>query len=115
MATRSRGSISAGNEAVLKYPVLSATLHFTAMEQFLSEDAFLKAFQQRLASARRERGFTQLQLAVALGLALATFKKYETRSAFPMYLLPKLSVLLDKPLSYWIFGQNTPPRKSRRQ
>ena len=73
--------------------------------QFLEEDAFNAAFQERLRRARTEMGWSQPRMAAALGLKIDAYKKYETRprSAFPLFLLPKLVVITDTSYAYW-FG-----------
>jgi transcriptional regulator with XRE-family HTH domain len=82
------------------------------MDHKRAEADFNAAFQARLKKAREERGMTQLQLAISLDLPVSTYKKYETRSgsAFPPYLLPTLSIILDRPLGYWIYGHEPPKR-----
>jgi hypothetical protein len=32
------------------------------------------------------------------------YPKYENRDHFPLWLLPRLIEVTDKPLSYWIYG-----------
>lgn len=85
------------------------------MDPNTEEDAFIAAFQARLKRARKERGFTQAQLALSLGLEKSTYKKYEGRrgSSFPLYLLPALSLLLGRPVDYWIYGDEVPGRRLR--
>lgn len=82
------------------------------MDLILDEDTFIRGFQERLQQARRDRGLSQEQLAMLLGLNKNTYKKYETRagSSFPLYLLPALCVHLAKPLDFWIYGDLTPRR-----
>lgn len=81
----------------------------------IDEDEFIAQFQERLKRARVERNMTQKELATALGLPKNTYKKYEARpgSSFPLYLLPRLSVLLGRPLEFWIYGNNVPGRRLR--
>ena len=82
------------------------------MDLTAEENAFIAAFQARLKAAREERGLTQEQLAVSLGLNKSTYKKYETRpgSSFPLYLLPALCVILARPAEYWIYGDGPTKR-----
>ncbi len=85
------------------------------MDHEKAEAEFIAAFQARLQRARVERGMTQLQVATSLDLPISTYKKYETRpgSMVPPYLLPDLCIILDRPLGYWIHGQDTPRRRLR--
>ena len=80
------------------------------MDHEKAEALFIAAFQARLKRAREERGMTQRQMAISLDLPVSTYKKYETRpgSSFPSYLLPDLSIILDQPLGYWIYGHEPP-------
>lgn len=82
------------------------------MDLIEPEDRFIEAFQERLQQARKDRGLSQEQLAMLLGLKKSTYKKYETRagSGFPLYLLPALCVHLARPLEYWVYGDATTRR-----
>jgi transcriptional regulator with XRE-family HTH domain len=73
--------------------------------QMLDEDAFNAAFQERLRRIRTDMGWSQPRMAAALGLGLDAYKKYEKRprSAFPLFLLPKLVLITDTTYAYW-FG-----------
>lgn len=84
--------------------------------QFLDEDAFNAAFQDRLRRARKEMGWSQPRMAAALGLGLDAYKKYEKRprSAFPLHLLPKLAVITDTPYAYWFGFQDSADRSNVR-
>jgi len=84
------------------------------MDPSKDEATFNREFQERLRAARKERGLSQEQLALSLGLKKTTYKKYENRpgSAFPLHLLPALSILLARPVEYWIYGAE-PSRRLR--
>lgn len=84
--------------------------------QFLDEDAFNAAFQERLRRARTEMGWSQPRMAAALGLGLDAYKKYEKRprSAFPLFLLPKLVVITDTSYAYWFGLQDAADRSKIR-
>ena len=85
------------------------------MDLYPDPDEFIAAFQARLRRERLERDLSQLQVATALGLKLSTYKHYETRlgSSFPIHLLPKLSILFDRPMVYWLTGQELHTRRTR--
>ena len=85
------------------------------MDLYPDPDEFVAAFQARLRREREERDLSQNQVATALGLNLSTYKHYETRlgSKFPIHLLPKLSVLFDRPMIYWLTGQELHTRRPR--
>lgn len=83
--------------------------------QFLDEDAFNAAFQQRLKATRTELGWKHGRMAHALGITEDAYKKIENRprSAFPLYLLPVLVFATDRPLSYWLTSNVARPTKIR--
>ncbi len=83
--------------------------------KFEGEAEFNAAFQRRLKETRAERGWTHAQLATGLQLKLETYKKYENRlgSTFPIHLLPRLALITDKPVAYWLGAPSVNPSKLR--
>lgn len=77
------------------------------------ELAYIASFQARLRKQRVARGYSQEELAKLLGLKKTTYKHYETRegSSFPLYLLPQLSVALQRPIEFWVYGDDRPVRR----
>ena len=70
------------------------------------EEAFNKAFGQRLSEAREVRNLTQRQIASALNVGYHAYKKYEYgQREFPLYLLRDLSTILDKSISWLLTGR----------
>src|SRR5262249_42607797 len=63
------------------------------------ECAFDAQFRARLVEVRRGLGWPQVRMATALGVSPDAYKKYEIRSAFPMYLLPRLALISGRTLS----------------
>lgn len=80
------------------------------------ELAFIARFQPKLIQARKDMGFSQPQMAAALGMSLSAYKKLEWRSssAFPLYLLPHLIRLTGRPVEHWL-GPDLRPRGFRPQ
>lgn len=78
-------------------------------------DEFVAAFQARLIRDRKERQLSQAEVARYLGLNTSTYKHYETRlgSSFPIHLLPLLSRLFHRPLTYWLTGEELHTRRPR--
>lgn len=107
LGPRKLGPIALDRNRVHDWPVMDPFL--------ISEDEFIAAFQERLQRARKARDMSQLEVATGLGLKKSTYKKYETRrgSAFPLYLLPRLSVVLGRPIEYWVYGSDVPGRRLR--
>ena len=78
---------------------------------FPSEDEFRALFQERLRRTQKELGKKHARMAFDLGIKEDAYKKYATRpgSNFPLYLLPRLIFVTDKPYSYWMGGTQTQP------
>lgn len=62
-------------------------------------------FRERLKAIRLELGFSQEQMAIALGVSLAVYQKYEIRSKFPPHLLEKLSLISQRDIGYVVTGR----------
>lgn len=60
-----------------------------------TRSAFKAKFCRRVAELRDARGWTQQQMADALGIPLDAYKKYENRSPLPHYLVPRFCLLTD--------------------
>ena len=69
------------------------------------EDAYYAAFRARLKALRKDLGYSQSQMAEAIGISLDRYKKYETRDRFPPHLLNKLALNSHRPLEYVVTGR----------
>lgn len=69
-----------------------------------TEEAFKARFARQLKAARNDLGLSQPAMAKKLGCSESMYPKYENRDHFPLWLLPRLIQITDKPLSYWIYG-----------
>lgn len=49
-------------------------------------------------------GLSQPAMAEKLGCSVSMYPKYENRDHFPLWLLPQLIKITDKPISYWLYG-----------
>jgi transcriptional regulator with XRE-family HTH domain len=56
------------------------------------------AYINRVKQLRKERGFTQRQMAEALQIPLERYKKYEQRSRLPPELLPSFAAIVGCPV-----------------
>lgn len=70
-----------------------------------TERAFHEAFRARLKTIRRELDWTQVEMAMALGVPLENYKQYEKRSKFPPHLLDQLARVTHRPLEYVLTGR----------
>lgn len=76
------------------------------MAEWLSEAEFNEALCARIQRLRVERDWTQQQMATALGVPFERYKKYETRSPLPHYLMPRFAQLVDRDPSYILLGRS---------
>lgn len=74
----------------------------------IKHEAFFKELGARIASARKEKGMTQQQLADRLGVSQQTLAHYEVgRVGVAAAMLPKLAKLLDLSFDELLVGQPT--------
>jgi DNA-binding XRE family transcriptional regulator len=76
----------------------------TRMTTWPDEATFNEAFCARVKRLRIERGWTQAQMASALDLPFERYKKYETRSPLPHYLIERLALTVDRDPCYVLTG-----------
>lgn len=76
--------------------------HIAAMGEWLDEGDFNGALARRLKDLRGKR--TQAEMAAALDLPTERYKKYETRSPLPAYLVPRLAKVTGHSMAYVIAG-----------
>lgn len=72
---------------------------------FNEEAAFVEAFCARIQRLRVLRGLTQDEMATALGIPLARYKKYETRSPIPAYLIERFATIVGRDIEYVLTGK----------
>ena len=66
---------------------------------------YYAAFRERLKTIRVEMDYSQEEMATALGIPLANYKKYEIRSKFPPHLFERLALVTQRPLAYIVTGK----------
>jgi transcriptional regulator with XRE-family HTH domain len=76
-----------------------------------SEFAQMRAYQERIAHLRRMRGLTQAEMARALGISLDRYKKYEIRSALPIYLIERFARVVGHDIGYIVTGKRPDRRR----
>ena len=77
--------------------------------------SYLDGLLERTTSARTAKGWTQEFVASALGIPLERYKKYETRSALPLYLIERFCLLTDLDPNFLVTGKGSPIRTTQRQ
>lgn len=80
-----------------------------------SEKAYHDAFRQRLKALRQELGWSQPQMATALGMPLENYKKYEGRSKFPPHFYERLSLVGRKSIEFIVTGRSVNVTHFRRR
>lgn len=84
------------------------------MIEWLGEAEFNDRLCARVARLRDERGWTQAQMATALGVPFERYKKYETRSPLPHYLIPRFAQHVDRDVAYILTGRAAEARRGPR-
>ena len=73
------------------------------------EAAFNADLIARTRALREARGWTQSKMATYLGIPLDRYKKYESRSPLPQYLIPRFADFVGRDIEYVLTGQE--PRR----
>lgn len=73
---------------------------------------FNQGLCERTQRFRKERNWTQQQMATALGVPVDRYRKYETRSPLPHYLVERFCLIVDCTVDELLLGI---PRKGRAQ
>lgn len=78
---------------------------------FDREAEFNDALCARVRKLRDERGWTQEQMATALGLPYDRYRKYEYRSPLPMYLVEQFASIVGRDVEYVVTGKSAARRR----
>lgn len=76
-----------------------------------NQEAFNRSFIARVKQLREERGWTSERMARALGVPAERYRKYESRTPLPHYLIEPFAILVDRDILYVLTG--SPSRRSR--
>lgn len=69
------------------------------------EALFNNAYCQRVRDLRDERGWTADQMATALGIPPDRYRKYETRSPMPAYLVERFALIVGRDVEFVLTGK----------
>lgn len=72
--------------------------------------AYYSGFRDRLVLLREELDWSQAQMAKALGVPLANYKKYEIRSKFPLHKIELLALVTHETVEYVVTGNGRSTR-----
>jgi transcriptional regulator with XRE-family HTH domain len=82
------------------------------MAESNEERQFNEALIARTKAWREEKGWTAEQMAVALGIPADRYRKYETRSPLPAYLMQRFCLVTNADIENFLLGKPR-PRQSR--
>jgi transcriptional regulator with XRE-family HTH domain len=72
----------------------------------LSEAEYNRQLFERVRALRKGRGWTAEQMAIALGIPVERYRKYEYRTPLPHYLVERFALIVGRDIAYVITGRN---------
>jgi transcriptional regulator with XRE-family HTH domain len=70
---------------------------------------YQRGVRRRIRNIREAMGWTQQEMASALGIPLETYRKYELRSMMPLHVILRFAQITHHSLDYIISGQYQSP------
>lgn len=70
------------------------------------ELAFNAALCQRVKGIRESKEWTAEEMAVALGIPVHRYRKYESRSPIPHYLIPRIALIAGRSVEWVLTGKD---------
>lgn len=77
----------------------------------MTEAEFNDALCARTRCLRKERGWTAEQMAIALGINVDRYRKYESRTPLPHYLVERFALIVGRDIEFVLTGKHPPRRK----
>jgi transcriptional regulator with XRE-family HTH domain len=71
----------------------------------LSETEFNRALFERVRELRQARGWTAEEMATALGITADRYRKYESRTPIPHFLIERFALIVGRDLDYVLTGK----------
>jgi DNA-binding XRE family transcriptional regulator len=99
-------------KAIVSRDFTRADCYYPGVIEYVEEAEFNQKLCARIFRLRSERGWTQAQMAAAIGVPHERYKKYETRSPMPAYLVPRFALQVDRDPCYVLTGKQ--PEHGRR-
>lgn len=82
---------------------------FAKNERVAFNETFCRRVKEmREARARLDKSWTAEKMAGVLGVPTANYRKYETRTPLPHYLVPRFAAIMGVTISYVLTGKNEP-------
>lgn len=76
------------------------------MSGVLSEAEFNRDLVKRVRELRKSRGWTADQMATALGVGVDRYRKYESRTPLPHYLIERFALIVGRDIDYVLTGRS---------
>ena len=73
-----------------------------------AELAFNQELCARVRALRDAKDWSQEQMAIALGVPVERYRKYETRSPLPSYLMERFALITDCTVEHLLTGKSIP-------
>ena len=73
-----------------------------------NEFVFNSAYCERVKAAREAKGWTAATMAIALGIPAERYRKYETRSPLPPYLIERFCLVAGVEPHFLVTGKRNP-------
>lgn len=99
-------------KAVLSKDIPANLAEFRRMANTPRELQFNQAYIARVKALREAKGWTSEQMAIALGIPAERYRKYESRSPLPTYLLEAFAQITDADPLYVLTGKRASARKA---
>lgn len=89
-----------------RMPVDCLSVIVGGMDSQSTETQFIQALCARVRALRDSKGWTAEDMAMALGIPADRYRKYETRSPLPHFLIPKLALIVDRSVELILTGRD---------
>jgi transcriptional regulator with XRE-family HTH domain len=83
------------------------------MAETPTELKYNQALLDRVKRLRIERGMTAERMAIALDVPAERYRKYESRSPMPHYLIERFAAIVGRDVEYILTGRLSPTRGPR--
>jgi transcriptional regulator with XRE-family HTH domain len=77
------------------------------------ESLFNSSLVARVKALREEKGWSAEQMATALGVPAERYRKYESRSPLPQYLIQRFALIVDRSVEFILTGKDKKPLPAR--
>jgi DNA-binding XRE family transcriptional regulator len=74
---------------------------------------FLAGFIARTQQLREESDLTQEKVATALGVPIATYKMYESRTPLPLFLIERFCIIVRCDVEHLVTGKQRPQTRRK--